>query len=50
MTNDARELLPIRLFTQRTVDEKRVEGGPRDESPAWVLAGEALEERCEIAA
>lgn len=45
MTNDARELLPIRLFTQRTVDEKRVEGGPRDESPAWVLAGEALEER-----
>lgn len=45
MTSDMKELLPIRLFTQRTMDEQRVEGGPRDESPAWVLSGEALEKR-----
>lgn len=47
MTNDTKELLPIRLFAQRTVDEKRVEGGPRDENPTWVLTGEALKERAQ---
>lgn len=36
MPNDAGELLPIRLFAQRTIDEQRVEGGPRDESPRWI--------------
>ena len=47
MPSDARELLPIRLFAKRTVDEQRVEGGPRDECPAWVLTGDDLKKRAE---
>lgn len=45
MPSDAGEFLPIRLFAQRTIDEQRVEGGPRDESPGWILVGEELRKR-----
>lgn len=45
MSSDARDFLPIRLFVQRAIDEQRVEGGPRDENPTWVLTGEDLRRR-----
>ena len=36
-----KELLPIRLFHERTVDEQRIEG-MSGETPKWVLDGEEL--------
>lgn len=36
-----KELLPIRLFHERTVDEQRIEG-MGGETPKWVLEGEEL--------
>ncbi len=37
--------LPIKLFSKRSVDEMRVEGGGSRETPKWVLEGEELLER-----
>lgn len=36
-----KEILPIRIFRERTVDEQRIEGMGR-ERPKWVLEGEEL--------
>lgn len=41
----AGEKLPIKFFAPREVDELRVEGSGRSETPNWVLEGSDLEQR-----
>jgi len=41
------EMLPIKFFAPREIDELRIEGGGNQESPKWVLSGEALAQRSE---
>ena len=42
-----KEFLPIRQFTQRDIDEQKVEGGGSTSQPSWVLAGDELRFRAE---
>ena len=41
------ELLPIKFFAPRVIDEQRVEPGGNSEDPGWVLKGEKLQTRAE---
>lgn len=39
------ELLPIKFFAKRKIDEIKVEGGGSDKLPKFVLSGNELTER-----